>query len=988
MKKCISFLIILLICFNSIFINYSFANDVKATLGKEETINVDFQGKQEVIANYNELYGIQPLENETILSKETKSNKQFLKYFAVFIKFKDNNNNNHIDDPICVENAKKIFNSDELFDMDTVNGIIKVPSFKKYYETQSYGKLSITTELFPRVKDNVVSYETEQPIGYYLKHNDKNPIGYKSADEALQRETELINKAVKFVSKQIEDAGIKEDQIDTKGNGIVDAISFYIEGQKNLPNSIAWGDLLWSHKLDNRGITETILGKQVIPYNLIYVEDYTQSAGVFSLNRGTYGTIIHEFGHTLGYMDLYRHNTPENKPVGFYDIMGNSIGSNPQNLLTYFTSEYRLDTNWHQPLEIINKTTNNITLYKPEFKDDNEKRAIKVQQYAGSDEYFIIEYHEKQNTYKDYSADSSGIIVYRINEKRKNNGNTYGGNHGEDDHVFVFRPNELVLGQGKGNLTEATLNNTRNILGKELGKNNDVFDNKTIYYSDGSNSGIVVEVISQTDKSVTFNITFPNIQGEGSKEKPYLIYDVNNFLYLMKTETKNKYYKLMNDLDFATIKNYPKIDFKGNLNGNNKTLKNVSALGTGIFNNVGDYTISSIIENLNIENINVNPENGESLGGFAVTIQNTIVRNIHLKSGSVKNIQSLQGNNLSCTGGFVGNIYNDATIDNCSTSLNVSSEKNVGGFVGINMNAIIKNSYANGKISGNSNVGGFIGIQCISDSYYNVPNNVYFDYSKTKISKSVGGYADGLLHDLKVLPENDLGKGIVGISVPEEVNINKVGEANYYVTTNPNTNLSFLISSSDSTIVRYTNNKIQGLKNGVARIYVDLKVGTQTMRMQSKVNVINSSEVSETELLKHFGLYKKDGYVVGFKLGSNVSNVKQMLSSYPNVTLSSFKDAYGNEISNGTVSTNMKFTLTFNQKQYNYVVVVKGDVNGDGLIYATDYVKIKNHIMGKTKLEGAYLKAADINNDNNIYATDYVRIKNYIMGKGTIEQKY
>ena len=83
----------------------------------------------------------------------------------------------------------------------------------------------------------------------------------------------------------------------------------------------------------------------------------------------------------------------------------------------------------------------------------------------------------------------------------------------------------------------------------------------------------------------------------------------------------------------------------------------------------------------------------------------------------------------------------------------------------------------------------------------------------------------------------------------------------------------------------------------------------------------------------------------------------------------------------------MKFTLFFNNTEYTYTVVVKGDVNGDGKIYATDYVKVKNHIMGKSSLSGSYLLAADINNDGKIYATDYVLIKNHIMGKTTILQK-
>lgn len=1050
MKKYISFLLTILICFQFTF-TYSWAVETNHT--------------------------------QMAVNQVSTSNSKLIKYLAVFIKFSDNTSTNHIDDLECVANAQKIFNSEDGFEMNTVNGVIRVPSFKKYYEMQSYGKLSITTEIFPRVNGKVVSYTDLHPIGYYLKYNENNPIGYKNAQESLQRETELVNNAVKFVAKQVELAGIKASEIDVENDQIVDAISFFVEGQKDLPSSIAWNDLLWSHKLDNTGITETILGKRVVPYNLIYVSDYTESAGAFSLNRGTYGTILHEFGHTLGYMDLYRHDTSQ--PVGFYDIMGNTIGSNPQNLLTYFITDYRAQTNWHQPLPVISQTTSSITLTKPEFKDDNEKRAIKIQQYAGSEEYFIVEYHEKQNTYDSYCADSSGIIIYRVNDKNKYHGNTSGGSQEGNDHIFIFRPNETILGAGQGDLRQATLNKNRATLGKEIGKESNTFDNKTIYYSDGSNSGIVIEVTEQTDKSITFNVTFPKVQGEGSKDNPYLIYDVDTFLYLMKTETKNRYYKLMNDLDFSSIKDYPKIDFKGNLNGNNKTLKNISSVGTGVFNSVGDYNFSSSIENLNVENIKVSPETGNHIGGFTNSVENTTLKNIHLKSGSVNNVKSSY-NELSSTGGFVGSIYNDAIIDNCSSSLTVSSEKNVGGFVGINMNGTIKNSYANGKVSGESNVGAFIGLQCITDAKYKVPENVYFDEAKAKTTKAVGGYASSL-HDIQVLSEKDLGKGIVGILTPEEVNINKVGVIDYKITTNPNTNLLFTIYSSDKTIVTYENYKVQGLKNGTAKIYVDLKVGTQVMKMESKVNVtniidttdvaitsivldknsitLNENEVAklsvtlnpvnhtmskevkwtssnskvasvdgngkitanaegsatitattvnkksascvvtvkkkselpttpppspttvvEQEVLKHFGLTKQDGYVVGFQLGSSVASVKQLLSSYPNVTLSNFQDASGREISTGTISTNMRFTLTFNQKEYHYIVVIKGDVNGDGSIYATDYVKIKNHIMGKTKLEGAYLKAADINNDNNIYATDYVRIKNYIMGKGNIEQ--
>ena len=60
--------------------------------------------------------------------------------------------------------------------------------------------------------------------------------------------------------------------------------------------------------------------------------------------------------------------------------------------------------------------------------------------------------------------------------------------------------------------------------------------------------------------------------------------------------------------------------------------------------------------------------------------------------------------------------------------------------------------------------------------------------------------------------------------------------------------------------------------------------------------------------------------------------------------------------------------------------VKKGDVNNDGNITASDYVLIKNYIMGTMTLSEEAKRAADVNGDGNITASDYVLIKNYIMG--------
>ncbi len=57
----------------------------------------------------------------------------------------------------------------------------------------------------------------------------------------------------------------------------------------------------------------------------------------------------------------------------------------------------------------------------------------------------------------------------------------------------------------------------------------------------------------------------------------------------------------------------------------------------------------------------------------------------------------------------------------------------------------------------------------------------------------------------------------------------------------------------------------------------------------------------------------------------------------------------------------------------------KGDVNGDGKITSSDYVLIKNHIMGTSSLSSTAQQSADYNGDGKITSSDYVLVKNYIM---------
>ena len=77
-----------------------------------------------------------------------------------------------------------------------------------------------------------------------------------------------------------------------------------------------------------------------------------------------------------------------------------------------------------------------------------------------------------------------------------------------------------------------------------------------------------------------------------------------------------------------------------------------------------------------------------------------------------------------------------------------------------------------------------------------------------------------------------------------------------------------------------------------------------------------------------------------------------------------------------TNNTNTNNTSTNNTPN---TAANSGDVNGNGSLDASDYVLVKNHIMGKTALSADQIKVGDMNNNGSLDASDYVLIKKKIM---------
>lgn len=137
------------------------------------------------------------------------------------------------------------------------------------------------------------------------------------------------------------------------------------------------------------------------------------------------------------------------------------------------------------------------------------------------------------------------------------------------------------------------------------------------------------------------------------------------------------------------------------------------------------------------------------------------------------------------------------------------------------------------------------------------------------------------------------------------------------------------------------------------------------------INVPQTENTLETSI-KEAG-YKIDGdYVIGFDIGEKVDSVKDNLKN----------SAIEIKSDNKRIGTGDK--ISFNGKTY--TVVVYGDLTGDGEVSIADLVKVRQYLLGKTSLSGAYKESANVDDKSGISIADLVKIRQYLLGKTKISQ--
>ena len=64
---------------------------------------------------------------------------------------------------------------------------------------------------------------------------------------------------------------------------------------------------------------------------------------------------------------------------------------------------------------------------------------------------------------------------------------------------------------------------------------------------------------------------------------------------------------------------------------------------------------------------------------------------------------------------------------------------------------------------------------------------------------------------------------------------------------------------------------------------------------------------------------------------------------------------------------------------YNYTLVVKGDISGDGIIGSFDVLQLRRYIVRLATLSEPAKLAADVNGDNSVGSLDALKMRRHIV---------
>lgn len=186
-------------------------------------------------------------------------------------------------------------------------------------------------------------------------------------------------------------------------------------------------------------------------------------------------------------------------------------------------------------------------------------------------------------------------------------------------------------------------------------------------------------------------------------------------------------------------------------------------------------------------------------------------------------------------------------------------------------------------------------------------------------------------------------------------------------------NISAPVSESISTFNSYASFK--DYKNYAYVFYIPIYKNKPTGGT-CEVKEENTSEIKITSYTI------KNNYITKVGFNTKIDTVISKLKSETSADVSVTKNSNN---ASSVLATGDKITLKKGTKTVTYEVVIYGDLNGDGVINSGDLLKLRQHLIGNSKLSSSYLEAANANKDGTVNSGDLLKLRQHLIGSSKIE---
>jgi len=203
-------------------------------------------------------------------------------------------------------------------------------------------------------------------------------------------------------------------------------------------------------------------------------------------------------------------------------------------------------------------------------------------------------------------------------------------------------------------------------------------------------------------------------------------------------------------------------------------------------------------------------------------------------------------------------------------------------------------------------------------------------------------------------------------------------------------NADYSFTSLDSAISPYEFTAIGGFLNeddSISESFVGAVDDVTVIKRALTPDQI-SSNIADTLVspISFFGVDKlANNYISGIAVGTTVEGFKNLvnISSGAVVEFKSGSTILGNL---DTIGSGTTLDVTLNGNTIQYLLVIFGDVSGDGNIDIADLAILKNHLLLISQLSGIYLQAGDLFLQDSISISNLLAVKKELLGISNINQ--